>query len=56
MKVGTLVRKTTSFGEVLTGIGIRTEDDSDDWVYVCWGAYGSLWAGVESLEVISESR
>ena len=55
MKVGTLVRKTTTFGEILTGIVVNTEA-SEDWVYVCWGAYGTLWAAIKNLEVISERR
>ena len=55
MKVGTLVRKTTSLGEVLMGIVVGLEA-SEDWVNVCWGAYGTLWAAVRTLEVISEGR
>ena len=55
MKVGDLVRKTTSHGEVLVGLVVGLEA-SEDWVKVRWGAYGTLWTAVRTLEVISESR
>ena len=55
MKVGDLVRKATSEGDILMGVLVDVEASMSHFK-VCWSEYGTFWTRVENLEVISESR
>ena len=54
MKVGDLVRKATSEGDILMGVLVEIEASMSHFK-VHWAKYGAYWTRVENLEVISES-
>ena len=55
MKVGDLVRKITSEGDILVGVLVEIEASMSHFK-IHWSEYGTFWTRVENLEVLSESR